>query len=301
MDYQKVGSLIATLRKEKGLTQKELSDKLGITDRAVSKWERGHGCPDVSLLDDLSRILDVSILEILKGRRLNKDEITNNRNIIESMNYSKESIHYKIKRYCNIISIVLIALISTILLFLNLKSIYYMNKAYISELDDESADKLFYDVEQNINIIKNNQGIYSDEEYAKILGFATSLEKKLDIKNDRYYASKDSYTYKEILEFYESKKDYRNLSITLAFTNTIYDTVHKYNPEIVKNILNYFNYSERITNCENEIFEQIKNPYYYNKKVSDNLAYNVTGFIYFEYYRDNILLNDIVEVGEMNE
>ena len=102
MDYQKVGLLIATLRKEKGLTQKELSDKLGITDRAVSKWERGLGCPDVSLLDDLSRILDVSILEILKGRRLDKDEIANNRNIIESMNYSKESTRYKIKKYCNI-------------------------------------------------------------------------------------------------------------------------------------------------------------------------------------------------------
>ncbi len=57
MDYQKTGNLIAGLRKEKNMTQKELADKLGITDRAVSKLERGLGCPDISLLDDLSRIL----------------------------------------------------------------------------------------------------------------------------------------------------------------------------------------------------------------------------------------------------
>jgi len=301
MDYQKVGLLIATLRKEKGLTQKELADKLRITDRAVSKWERGLGCPDVSLLDDLSRILDVSILEILKGRRLDKDEIANNKNIIESMNYSKESIKNKIKRYCNIISITIIIMISLIILFLNLKSIYYMNKTYISDLGNVEDEKLFDKVQQNINTIKNNQGIYSDEEYKKILTFTTNLEKKLDIEKDKYYASKDTYTYKEILEFYESKKDYRNLSITLTFTDTIYDIVHKYNPETVKNILSYFNYSDSIANCENEIYEQIKNPYYYDKEVSDNVAYNVTGFIHYEYYRDNSLLNDIVEVGEMNE
>ena len=301
MDYQKVGSLIATLRKEKGLTQKELSIKLGITDRAVSKWERGLGCPDVSLLDDLSRILDVSILEILKGRRLDRDEIANNKNIIESMNYSKESVNNKIKKYSNIIAIVLIIFISLTLLFFNLKSTYYLNKNYISELNDNFVGELFNKVKENINIIQNNQGIYSDDDYAKILDFADLLEKKLDIEKDKHYASKETYTYKEILEFYENKKDYGDLTLTLTFTDTIYETVHKYNSETVRNILKYFNYSERIKNCKDEIYEQLKNPYYYNREVSDNVAYNATGFIYFEYYRDNILLNDIVEVGEMNE
>lgn len=301
MDYQKVGLLIATLRKEKGLTQKELADKLGITDRAVSKWERGLGCPDVSLLDDLSRILDVSILEILKGRRLDKDEIANNKNIIESMNYSKESTRYKIKKYCNIISITTIIIISLILIFFNIKSTYYMNKTYISDLEGIEYEKLFSDLEQNINIIKNDQGIYSDEEYKKILSFAIDLEKKMDIEKDRYYVSKKTYTYKEIVEFYESRKNYKNFSVNLSFTQTLYKIVHNYNPEVIEDIIFYFNYSDNITNCENEIYKQIRNSYYYNKEVSDNVAYNVIGLIHYEYYRDNILLNDIVEVGEMNE
>ena len=50
MDHNKVGKLILSLRKEKGLTQKELADAMNLSDRTVSKWERGLGCPDVSLV-----------------------------------------------------------------------------------------------------------------------------------------------------------------------------------------------------------------------------------------------------------
>jgi transcriptional regulator with XRE-family HTH domain len=67
MDCQKVGSLIASLRKEKELTQKELAYSMNISDRTISKWERGVGCPDVSLLNELSKILGVDISAILSG------------------------------------------------------------------------------------------------------------------------------------------------------------------------------------------------------------------------------------------
>ena len=67
MDCAKVGKLIVNLRKEKKLTQKSLADLIGVSDKAISKWERGLGCPDVSLLGDLSRALGVSIEKILSG------------------------------------------------------------------------------------------------------------------------------------------------------------------------------------------------------------------------------------------
>ncbi|MDR1736470.1 MAG: helix-turn-helix domain-containing protein [Oscillospiraceae bacterium] len=67
MDAGKVGRLIAVLRKEKHLTQKELADALGLSDRTVSKWERGAGCPDISLLNALSGILGVNIEKLLSG------------------------------------------------------------------------------------------------------------------------------------------------------------------------------------------------------------------------------------------
>lgn len=67
MDYNKVGHLILSLRKEKQMTQKELADAMNISDRTISKWERGAGCPDVSLLNKLSNILGVNIERILIG------------------------------------------------------------------------------------------------------------------------------------------------------------------------------------------------------------------------------------------
>ena len=67
MDCYKAGKLICDLRKEKGLTQRMLADMLHISDRTVSKWERGAGYPDVSILHELSRVLDVNIEKILSG------------------------------------------------------------------------------------------------------------------------------------------------------------------------------------------------------------------------------------------
>lgn len=67
MDCSKVGKLIFQLRTEKGMTQKALADAMNISDRTISKWERGIGCPDVSLLGELSNILGVNIDKILSG------------------------------------------------------------------------------------------------------------------------------------------------------------------------------------------------------------------------------------------
>ena len=74
MDQEKIGKFIAKLRKEKNVTQNELAESLGITDRAVSKWENGRGMPDLSLLTPLCEKLGVSINELLSGERLDKKD-----------------------------------------------------------------------------------------------------------------------------------------------------------------------------------------------------------------------------------
>lgn len=63
-----MADLIAERRKEKGMTQKQLADKLGITDKAVSKWERGNGQPDISYLEPLAEALGITVSELLKGK-----------------------------------------------------------------------------------------------------------------------------------------------------------------------------------------------------------------------------------------
>ena len=69
MDQGKIGRFICGLRREKGMTQKALAKQLGITDKAVSKWERGLSCPDTALLPELSALLGVSVSELLAGER----------------------------------------------------------------------------------------------------------------------------------------------------------------------------------------------------------------------------------------
>lgn len=69
MDAKKTGALIAALRKEKGWSQTELAERLGVTNKAVSRWETGRGYPDVELLPLLARELGVTISELLEGER----------------------------------------------------------------------------------------------------------------------------------------------------------------------------------------------------------------------------------------
>ena len=68
MDNEKIGKLIYGLRKERNMTQLQLAEILHISDKTVSKWERGQGCPDISLLVDLSCVLGVDMEKLLSGR-----------------------------------------------------------------------------------------------------------------------------------------------------------------------------------------------------------------------------------------
>ena len=76
MEPQKTGQFICILRKQRGLTQRELAEAIGVTDKAVSRWERGRGLPDVSLLSPLAGALCTSVTELLAGEPLSEEERT---------------------------------------------------------------------------------------------------------------------------------------------------------------------------------------------------------------------------------
>ena len=91
MDKNAIGHFIAELRKQKGFTQKELAEKLMVTDKAISRWETGKGLPDTSLLKPLGDILGVSVTELLSGKMI-EDVNTKKQTdkiILESLIYSK--------------------------------------------------------------------------------------------------------------------------------------------------------------------------------------------------------------------
>lgn len=74
MDAQKLGQFIAERRKELGMTQKQLSEKLHVTDKAVSRWERGQGLPDVNSFAPLAEALELSISEIMNAEKSNGED-----------------------------------------------------------------------------------------------------------------------------------------------------------------------------------------------------------------------------------
>ena len=76
MDQLKIGKFIAECRKQKNLTQMHLADKLGITDKAISKWERGIAMPDSSIMLALCDILGISVNELLSGEKITMDNNT---------------------------------------------------------------------------------------------------------------------------------------------------------------------------------------------------------------------------------
>ena len=83
MNAEKTGNLIRSLRIKKGLTQKELAQMICVTDKAVCKWEKGRGCPNITLISQLSKVLEVDIKSILQGY------LDKNKKIGENMNHLK--------------------------------------------------------------------------------------------------------------------------------------------------------------------------------------------------------------------
>lgn len=75
MNTQQFGKFIVEQRKAKGYTQKELADRLGVTDKAISRWENGHGYPDISLIEPLAKELEVTVLELMHGQRNEENSI----------------------------------------------------------------------------------------------------------------------------------------------------------------------------------------------------------------------------------
>lgn len=104
MDTKKIGAFIAMNRKKKGYTQEQLAEKLGVTNKTISRWENGHYMPDLSLLEPLSKELDITLNELLAGKEIVKEEAMeySEQNLIQTIDYTDKKIkdeHKKISLF----------------------------------------------------------------------------------------------------------------------------------------------------------------------------------------------------------
>lgn len=106
MDQKKIGMFIATCRKEHEMTQMQFAEKLGVTNKAVSKWETGKCMPDASLFDDICLLLNITLNELFAGERIASEDIPkkaeeNLKNM--TVEYQKKDKNIVFCRYCTIL------------------------------------------------------------------------------------------------------------------------------------------------------------------------------------------------------
>ena len=94
MDQEKIGKFIANCRKEKNITQQELAEKLGVSDRTIGNWENGRNMPDLSLFKPLCQELDITLNDLMSGEKVKEKEYQEKleENIINTINYTNKKI-----------------------------------------------------------------------------------------------------------------------------------------------------------------------------------------------------------------
>ena len=154
MSEKKIGEFIANKRKEKGLTQQELGDKLYVTDKAVSKWERGISFPDITILKKLAKVLDVEVEDILEGESKSKKKSLESK-IQEIQNQINESNRKKRKKL--IIGITLLSIILVIVIFKNISLGYSIKTIHYNHTNRD----IKLGIPRGSFFIKNNDRSYS--------------------------------------------------------------------------------------------------------------------------------------------
>lgn len=132
MDPKKTGMIILEARKRLKMTQKDLADKLYVSDKAVSKWERGLCFPDISALIPLTEILNISLYDLLRGEKVNKKEVEET--LKNTINYSNSEINRKKKKYITISSIIIF-----IIVLISIMSVVFMSDNEIGAIVDRDT------------------------------------------------------------------------------------------------------------------------------------------------------------------
>lgn len=262
MNQEKIGKFIAKNRKDKGLTQEALAEKLGISTNAVSKWERGLSFPDVSLFKKLCSELDISIEELINGEKSKSTE-SKDKAIIASLE-EKTKIEKKSKKKIILLSIFILLIIAFSVIYSSTLKINLINESndlydiaidYLREREfksnpDSSKDdfNVFYSyhsfgIEKRGNYKYMYMWIYSESDYLEekdslAISTSSSLPVKITIKDNKVINA----------EYPKDGNEYAS-SIYKLFPRTI-----------AKQVLNYDN-EKNINKLYNEMNTK-KNKYY---------------------------------------
>ena len=161
MNQQKIGKFIQEKRKEKELSQLELAEKLGVSNRTISKWENGNSMPDYSIINDLCKELDISINELLSGENLTEENYQKKleENIVSTIDYNNKKRNKIIRKFILFIIVLLIVYI-----------LYKTFITYIYYKDNTVHEDNTFPINQSIeNINIRNNGMSNAQVYYDVL------------------------------------------------------------------------------------------------------------------------------------
>lgn len=165
MDQEKIGKFIKQLRENKKLTQEELGNMLNVSGKSVSKWERGIHLPDISNMQILTDIFDISINELLSGEK-NPSIEKSNKNYI---NFLKISAYKEKVKYIKYL-VFIVLFFCTLLGFLFIYNDYGKNTIYtLNSLNDNYAIKGFFVTNQGIDLFSLNNIIYQGNDENELM------------------------------------------------------------------------------------------------------------------------------------
>ena len=122
MNQVKIGKFIADKRKEKKLTQQQLAEKLGVSDRAISNWENGKNMPDISLFPIISKELDVTVNDLMSGEKVDKKEYQEK--FEENIIYTIDKTVKKENKFLKIILWTIFSFVFLFVMYISIESIY---------------------------------------------------------------------------------------------------------------------------------------------------------------------------------
>ncbi len=213
MDNNKFGNFIIQLRKEKGLTQQQLAEKLYITDKAVSKWERGLSFPDITLLKSLADVLEVNISELINCEKGNEEDI----DIQKEIDQAVKNIE-KIRKEKNKKRILIISISTILIIFIGYLSLKYYNKFHPKTIVDgeniytignynlskNGLDKMIEIIEKSENMNQKYSISYFEallDSLGNVKTFTLSLN---TFDNNEKYLGRVGYTYSNNKLYYTS-------------------------------------------------------------------------------------------------
>ena len=167
MNQEKIGKFILELRREKNMTQQELADKIGVTDRAISKWENGRGLPDLSLMIPLCKELGITINELISGEQIEKEDYQSKleENIFKTIDYTNKKSANKNKIFKIVVgTIITIILIIGLMFFVDVNRMNNNEPVVFSTWGFKYAPLVDFHEEKIISEVENYLLEKSDNE-----------------------------------------------------------------------------------------------------------------------------------------